>query len=51
MSKKVSKMSKSAARTMGEYRCDICDYTTSYKSHYDKHMLTKKHLKKSEKSV
>ena len=49
MSKKVSKMSKSAARTIGEYCCEICDYTTSYKSHYDKHMLTKKHLKNVKK--
>ena len=49
MSKKVSKMSKSAARTMGDYICKVCDYRTSYKSHYDKHMLTKKHLKNVKK--
>lgn len=27
------------------YNCEICDYTSSHKSHYDKHLKSKKHQK------
>ena len=30
-----------------KYRCDFCDYNTSRLSHYNNHLKTKKHLKKS----
>jgi hypothetical protein len=28
------------------YKCELCDYNTSYKSNYDKHIFTAKHQKK-----
>jgi hypothetical protein len=31
------------------YNCFYCDYNTVYKSHYDKHLLTKKHIANSKK--
>jgi hypothetical protein len=34
---------------MPVFRCDICDYTTSIKCNYDKHLLTDKH--RSHKSI
>lgn len=29
------------------YKCDICNYSANSKSHYNKHVLTKKHIQKS----
>ena len=34
---------------MSEYRCDICNYTTTINSNYHKHLRTSKHKKKEEK--
>ena len=34
---------------MSIFRCDICDYSTSVKCNYDKHLLTEKH--RSHKSI
>ena len=30
-----------------KYFCKVCDYSTSKKSQYDRHLLTSKHLKKT----
>jgi len=35
---------KSCQKMLQKYCCDICDYNTSKKSSYDKHLLTRKHL-------
>ena len=35
---------KSCQKLLQKYCCDICDYNTSKKSSYDKHLLTRKHL-------
>ena len=37
---KCQKVPKSA----NQFYCDVCDYYTSHKSHYKKHLKTKKHL-------
>ena len=47
LEKKCRKVPKSAVF----YNCEICDYTTSHKSHYDKHLATKKHKKKCNQNV
>ena len=39
---KCQKVPKSAVL----FFCNYCDYTTSHKSHYNKHLLTIKHKKK-----
>ena len=31
------------------HKCDVCNYTSILKANYDRHMLTKKHLKNVEK--
>ena len=33
------------------YKCDVCDYTSILKANYDRHCMTKKHLKNIEKYV
>jgi len=33
------------------YKCEACDYTSILKANYDRHMLTKKHLKNIEKNL
>jgi Txe/YoeB family toxin of Txe-Axe toxin-antitoxin module len=35
-------------KVLEEYNCDVCDYTTSVKSNFTKHLLTGKHLYKSD---
>ena len=35
---------------MPEYHCNTCDYTTNIITHYNKHLRTKKHIKRSQKS-
>ena len=47
LEKKCRKVPKSAVF----YHCEFCDYTTSHKSHYDKHLATKKHKKKCNQNV
>ena len=42
-SKKVAKSSKKVA----EFYCDVCDYYTSHKYNFDKHLSSNKHLKKA----
>ena len=32
------------------YLCEYCNYETSYKHHYDKHLTSKKHLKNTGQS-
>ena len=49
MSKKVSKMSKSAILMPANFFCPCCDYPTYSKAHYEKHLRTKKHLKNVKK--
>jgi hypothetical protein len=33
------------------YKCDVCGYTSILKANYDRHMMTKKHLKNIEKHI
>ena len=50
----VSKTGKNGKKRVkkGYYNyCDCCDYIASQKSHWDRHILTKKHLKKAFPSV
>ena len=42
MKQKVAKVAKSS-NTIHKFYCECCDYTTSRKNNYDKHLLTKKH--------
>ena len=45
--KKRAKMSK----TSNSFYCECCDYTTSRKNNWDRHLSSKKHLKKALKNV
>ena len=45
--KKVAKVAKSS----NLYFCELCDYKTSRKANYQKHLNTQKHRKKCNKSV
>ena len=45
------KVPKSAEKCRFFYYCEFCDYTTSHKSHYEKHLNTKKHKKKCNQNV
>ncbi len=50
----VTKTSKKRVKTSkNEYYnyCECCDYTASQKSNWDRHILTKKHIKKASPSV
>jgi hypothetical protein len=49
MSKNMSKMSKSVILMPANFYCLCCDYPTYSKAHYEKHLRTKKHLKKMKK--
>lgn len=40
----VTKFRKKKCQKVKKFTCLICDYTTSYKNHYEKHLKTKKHL-------
>ena len=33
------------------HKCDVCNYTSILKANYDRHLLTKKHLKNIEKHI
>ena len=33
-----------------KYTCDLCDFTTTIKTHYDRHLITTKHVTKEELS-
>ena len=50
MLQKVAKVAKSS-NTIHYFYCECCDYTTSRKNNYDKHLLTKKHVSNVSKSV
>ena len=39
------KRSKKSVKSSKTYYCDVCNYTASQKSHYDKHLSSKKHQK------
>jgi hypothetical protein len=43
--------SKKSKKISSKYRCDICDYVTSKKTDYEKHVGTSKHLKRTEMIV
>lgn len=42
--KSVTKIRKKKCQKMKKFTCLLCDYSTSYKNHYEKHLKTKKHL-------
>ena len=42
--KSVTKIKKKKCQKMKNFTCLLCDYSTSYKNHYEKHIKTKKHL-------
>ena len=48
VSKRLQKCQKSAVleNKKKEYHCKLCDYKSSHKSHFDKHLKSKKHKKK-----
>jgi hypothetical protein len=35
---------KKVLKSVNKYVCNICDYSTSIKQHFDKHILTRKHI-------
>jgi hypothetical protein len=39
---------KKVAKSCKEYICNICDYNTSRKSSYEKHLISRKHLRQSQ---
>ena len=43
--------SKKSKKISPKYRCDICDYVTSKKTDYEKHVTTPKHLNRTEMIV
>jgi hypothetical protein len=43
--------SKKSKKISQKYSCDICDYVTSKKTDYEKHLATSKHLKRTEMIV
>ena len=45
MSKKMETKKCKSVKKCKPYHCKICDYYTSHKHHYDKHLATKKHKK------
>ena len=51
MSRKVSPKVAKSSKKVAEFYCDICDYYTSRKYNFDKHLSSKKHLKKASPSV
>ena len=48
---KVPKKVPNLGEKVPKYYCACCDYKCSHKSHYNKHLLTKKHKKNSLKNV
>ena len=38
-------LTESCEKVADKFHCNICDYNTSRKSSYDKHLLTSKHIK------
>ncbi len=38
---------KNAAFSPFKYVCELCDYKTSHKSHYDDHLISSKHSKRT----
>ena len=47
---KTSKNEQKRAKTSKKFYCEKCDYITSRKSNYDRHLESIKHLEKNEKS-
>jgi hypothetical protein len=47
---KTSKNEQKRAKTSKKFYCEKCDYTTSRKSNYDRHIESIKHLEKKEES-
>ena len=39
------------SKKVPRYYCELCDYKCSHKSHYEKHLLTKKHVSNVSKNV
>ena len=50
MKQKVAKVAKSS-HTIQKFYCECCDYTTSKRNNYNKHLTTKKHVSNVSKSV
>jgi len=48
--KSVNKMMDNKTKKTNMYFCKCCNYDTSYKHHYDKHLTSKKHLKNIDNS-
>ena len=46
MSIKRQQKSSKVVKSSKTYYCDVCNYTASQKSNYDKHLASKKHQKK-----
>ena len=40
-------VAKSCEKLCDKFECNYCDYTTSRKSSYDKHLLTVKHINRT----
>ena len=39
---------KMSSKIPPKFRCELCDYYTSYSKDFNKHILTKKHISVSE---
>jgi hypothetical protein len=39
-----TRLTKKSQESHAEFNCEVCDYTCSKKSDYDKHILTRKHI-------
>ena len=46
-----SPLEKKVAKSSKSYFCEYCDYTTSKKFNWEKHLTTQKHIKKRHFSV
>ena len=47
----LEKSSKKVAKSSKSYYCEVCDYKTSRKNNFDKHLHTKKHKEKCNQNV
>ncbi len=47
----MSPLDKKTSKTSNSYYCGVCDYKTSRKNNWERHLLSKKHQKKCHQNV